>query len=220
MAGCETKFEKFNTTKVMNWIPENTSLIGTYVELLPLEEKHFDELSLLSNDARIWEFTSADMSTSEKRKATFGEALKLKATGNQHPFVIYHKIEKKLIGATRLMDLHPEHRKLEIGWTWLHPSYWASHINFECKLLLLNYSFEVLNTVRVQLKTDEKNLRSQKAIQKIGGIYEGIWRQDWIRDNGTLRNTVFFSILDKEWKGAKFNLEKLLQQKIKAYESL
>lgn len=200
----------------MNWIPASTQLIGTLVELHPLQESHFVELEILAREKRIWEFISIDMSTTEKCYEAFKTALKLKAEGNQHPFVIYHKSEKKLIGSTRLMDIHPVHKKLEIGWTWLHPNYWASAVNLECKLLLLSYCFEELKAVRVQIKTDENNIRSQKAIKKIGGIYEGILRQDCIRDNGTLRNTVFFSVLDKEWRQTKINLQQQYAQKISA----
>ena len=98
------------------------------------------------------------------------------------------------------MNIEPVHKKLEIGWTWLHPEYWASEINLECKLLLMTFCFEEWNAVRVQLKTDENNIRSRKAIEKIGGQFEGVLRNDMIRDNGTNRNSVYFSILDTEWE--------------------
>ena len=108
------------------------------------------------------------------------------------------------------MDIHPKDRKLEIGWTWLHPDYWATAINPECKLLLLTYCFETLKTIRVQLKTSDINLRSRKAIEKIGGKFEGVLRKDRIRDNGVPRNSAYFSIIEEEWESAKKNLEKLL----------
>lgn len=112
------------------------------------------------------------------------------------------------------MDIHFLHRKLEIGWTWLHPDYWATAVNLECKFLLLSFSFEELKALRVQLKTDENNIRSRKAIAKIGGQYEGILRKDILRDNGTSRNSVYFSLLDNEWERAKINLQGLLQRKL------
>ena len=107
-----------------------------------------------------------------------------------------------------------KHKKLEIGSTWLHPDYWATAINPECKLLLLTYCFEVLQAVRVQLKTDEKNMRSRKAIEKIGGQFEGILRNDMIRDNYTKRNSAYFSIIDDEWKDKKARLIELHNLKL------
>jgi RimJ/RimL family protein N-acetyltransferase len=133
--------------------------------------------------------------------------------GTQYPFVVIHKQENKIIGSTRLLDIHPAHKKLEIGWTWLHPGYWASAINLECKLLLLTYCFENFKANRVQLKTDENNLRSRKAIAKIGAHYEGILRNDQVRDNGTIRSTAYFSILNSEWENVKSNLSSLFQDK-------
>jgi RimJ/RimL family protein N-acetyltransferase len=133
--------------------------------------------------------------------------------GIQYPFVIYHKKENKLIGSTRYLDIQPFHKKLEIGWTWLHPNYWASAVNPECKLLQLTYAFENLKAVRVLLKTDENNIRSRKAIEKIGGQFEGVLRQDMIRDNGTLRSSAYYGLIDKEWEKTKENLQKQLNIK-------
>ena len=196
----------------MNWIKEGTTLRGEIVDLLPLSEQHFDELESLARDHRIWEFISVDMSSPEKCRVTFIQALKEREKGTQFPFVIYHKNEKRIIGCTRLMEMVPEHKKLEIGWTWLHPDHWATSVNPECKLLLLTFCFEELKTNRVQLKTDENNIRSRTAIQKIGGRYEGFFRQDHIRDNGTIRNTVYFSIIKNEWENVKVNLSALFQK--------
>lgn len=197
----------------MSWINSNTILNGKLVALIPLETNHFEELELLARDTRIWEFIPADMSSSEKCLKAFQTALDNKEKGTEFPFVIYSKTENKLIGSTRLMEIVPLHRRLEIGWTWLHPEYWATAVNLECKLLLLTFCFEDLKTIRVQLKTDEKNLRSRKAIEKIGAQYEGILRQDRIKDNGTVRSTAYFSIIDSEWKTAKKDLTTLLATK-------
>jgi RimJ/RimL family protein N-acetyltransferase len=87
-------------------------------------------------------------------------------------------------------------------------------VNLECKLLLLEFCFEELNAIRVQLKTDENNIRSQKAIRKIGAQYEGVLRNDWIRDNGTIRNSVYFSIISSEWKEVNIKLLALLNEKL------
>jgi RimJ/RimL family protein N-acetyltransferase len=195
------------------WIKPATTLKGELIELHPLEKNHFEELAVLAAEKRIWEFIPVDMSTREKWFQAFDKAINERAKGSQLPFVIFHKQENKIIGSTRLMNIEPEHRKLEIGWTWLHPCYWATAINLECKLLLLTFCFEELKAIRVQLKTDENNIRSQKAIVKIGAQFEGILRHDWIRENGTIRNSAYFSIINTEWKNVKKNLTILLQNK-------
>ena len=189
-------------------------LKGELVDLIPLEEKHFPELINLAADKRIWEFYSFDGSVTGKMHEVLKSALLEKENGMQYPFAIFHKAENKLIGSTRLMDIRAEHKKLEIGGTWLHSRYWATAINPECKLLLLSFCFEELNAVRVQLKTDEKNIRSQKAILKTGAIYEGILRHDMIRDNGTKRNSAYYSIIDEEWTDAKQKLRQLYLKKV------
>jgi RimJ/RimL family protein N-acetyltransferase len=200
----------------MNWIKHPTILNGESVSLLPLENSHFDELDVLSKDERIWEFNIHNMMDSDILLNSLKSSIVDRSKGTQYPFVIVHKKTNKLIGSTRLMDITQVHRKLEIGSTWLHPDYWGSEINPECKLLLLTHCFEVLQTVRVLLKTDENNIRSRNAIRKIGGQFEGILRNDMIRDNNTLRSSAYFSIIEEEWKDKKVKLTELYTAKKKA----
>ncbi len=179
----------------------NSSIVlkGNIIELHPLENDHFPELILLARDKRIWEFIPLNMNSDDQVLNKLQEALIQKNAGTQLPFIVLHKSENKIIGSTRLMNIEPEHRKLEIGWTWLHPDFWKTPVNLECKFLLMTHCFEELNTIRVQLRTDENNIRSKKAIQKIGASYEGTFRNDLIRENGTFRNSAYFSIIDTEW---------------------
>ena len=179
------------------WIEHPQVLTGKVVSLLPLEHSHFDELIALAGDNHIWQHYIFDASREEVFRKSLDEALLAREKRTQYPWVIVHKPTRKLIGSTRLMDIVPEHRKLEIGWTWLTPDYWGTGINEECKLLLLTYCFEALKTTRVLLKTDENNVRSRKAIEKIGGKFEGILRNDMIRENGTHRNSAYYSFIDK-----------------------
>jgi RimJ/RimL family protein N-acetyltransferase len=132
----------------------------------------------------------------------FNNALQEKIKGSQFPFVIFYKPEQRIIGSTRLLYLQPAHRKLEIGWTWLHPDYWHTAVNAACKSLLLAHCFDVMKAVRVQLKTDENNVRSRRAIEKTGARFEGILRNDMIRDDGTYRNSAYYSIVEGEWAPA------------------
>ena len=199
-----------------NWIHESTILKGEIVDLVPLDEKHTSTLELLAKDKRIWEHYTFDGTHPETFLNILTSAFAERDNGTRFPFTIFHKQENKIIGSTSFLDIHPKHKKLEIGSTWLHPDYWATVVNLECKLLLLTYCFEKLGTLRVQLKTDEKNLRSRKAIEKIGGEFEGILRNDLLRDNGTRRNSAYYSIIEEEWNDKKIKLTELYKQKLTA----
>lgn len=199
---------------MLTWIAQSTKLIGQTVDLTPLEQVHYEELFLIANDQRIWEFYAYDASDPFKFREIFTATLAEKEKGNQFPFVVYNKRENKIIGSTRFLDIQPKHKKLEIGTTWLHPEFWGTAANPECKLLLLTYCFERLQTIRVQLKTDENNLRSRKAIEKIGGQFEGVLRNDMLRDNNTKRNSAYYSITDEEWPDKKIKLTELYHSKL------
>ena len=191
-------------------IPHPTVLSGDIVELHPLGKAHFAELDALAKEPRIWEFYTVNGGNTESLTKSLQGGLDDREKGTQYPFVIYHKADGKLIGSTRFIDIQPLHNKLEIGWTWLHPDYWASAVNFECKLLLLQYAFETLGVYRVQFKVDVLNMRSRKAVEKIGGVAEGVLRHDMVRENGTKRNSVYFSIIDTEWPETKLKIQALL----------
>ncbi len=185
------------------WINHPAILKGETVDLLPLEKKHFEELFAAASDKKLWELIPTDCSTQENFTTAYSTALSEREKGNHYPFIIFHKPSNKIIGSTRFFEIIKRDKKLEIGWTWIIAEYWATGINLECKLLLLTYCFEVLKTRRVQLKTDENNLRSRKAIEKIGGRFEGVLRKDRIKDNGISRNAAYYSIIDDEWETAK-----------------
>lgn len=202
-----------------NWIPTPTTLTGDTVELISLDRTHFQELETLATDKRIWEHYTFDGSDSTTFRKTLELALVEQQKGTQFPFIIYHKTDKRYVGSTRFMDMQPTHKKLEIGTTWLLPDYWGTAVNLECKLLLLTFCFETLQTYRVQLKTDENNIRSRKAIEKIGGRFEGILRSDMVRDNGTKRNSAYFSILNEEWAEVKIRLTSLVRHSVQKINS-
>jgi RimJ/RimL family protein N-acetyltransferase len=197
-----------------NWIQHPTILDGSLVQLIPLEEKHFEELHAIANDKRIWEFYSGDWSVRETFDRIYNGSLKLREKGIEYPFVVTLKSNGKIIGSTRFMDIGAYDKRLEIGGTWYMPEYWATAINSDCKLALLTYAFETLHAKRVQLKTQHDNLRSRKAIEKIGGKFEGIIRRHMLKDDGTYRSSAYFSILDDEWPEVKINLQKFLDRKL------
>jgi RimJ/RimL family protein N-acetyltransferase len=192
-------------------------LKGELVELLPLEKELFDELYEAASDKKIWEFYVGDWSDQSTFNKVYTEALNLREQGLEYPFVIKLKSNQQIIGSTRLLDIGAYNKRLEIGGTWLMPQYWATAINFDCKLSLLTFCFDEINANRVQLKTQHDNLRSRKAIEKIGGKYEGILRQHMLKDDGSFRSSAYFSILKEEWSEVKFMLENKLYDKIKEF---
>ncbi|MCC9043996.1 GNAT family N-acetyltransferase [Myroides sp. M-43] len=201
------------TTNRKHWIPYPTVLQGTTIDLVPLEEHHLEELYQASGDKELWKQVLSDCSDRDTFFTVYRMALEVRDNGMQYPFVIIDKQTKKLIGSTQFFEMHEADKKLEIGWTWITCDYWGSVVNLECKLLLLTYCFEVLKTNRVQLKTKDDNLRSRKAIEKIGGVFEGILRKDKIQKDGTTRNAAYYSILNDEWESAKNNIHVLMSSK-------
>ena len=196
-----------------NWIKYPIRFAGETIDLLSLEKSHFDQLFESAIVKQTWEFYPIDCSDRNTFIAHYTEVLAARGKENHYPFAIFDKKANRFIGSTSLYDIHPKDRNLEIGWTWLHPDYWGTDANFECKLLLLTYCFDTLKCVRVQFRTNDLNLRSQKAIQKIGGKFEGILRKNKIRVDGSIRNSVYYSIIDDEWEEVRQQLLSELSKK-------
>jgi RimJ/RimL family protein N-acetyltransferase len=194
------------------WLQHPIVLNGTLVDLVPLERGHLDALYEAASDRVLWQLTPTDCSATSNFYPAYEIALAERAKGNQYPFVIRHRGTNRLIGSTRFLEIYPRDKKLEIGWTWIVKEFWGTAINMECKLLLLTYCFETLMVKRVQLKTKDTNFRSRKAIEKIGGVFEGILRKDRIQSDGLSRNAAYYSILDDEWDDAKIKIKKQLQK--------
>jgi RimJ/RimL family protein N-acetyltransferase len=196
------------------WIKHPTILEGKIIDLVPLEKEHLDELFIGASDKELWKLIPTDCSEKETFYKAYEFALGERETGNQYPFVIRHKQTNRLIGSTRLFEIYPADKKLEIGWTWIVKEFWGTIVNLECKLLLLTFCFEILKTNRIQLKTKDTNFRSRKAIEKIGGVFEGILRKDRIQSDGTTRNAAYYSILDDEWTHAKNKIKRQIDEKL------
>ncbi|KUO95510.1 GNAT family N-acetyltransferase [Ferroacidibacillus organovorans] len=185
-------------------------LTGRHVTLIPLSEEHTDELFQASQDDRIWTYLPSIVRTREDMAEIIKRALLDRRTGVDFPYVIRENATNQLIGSTRYLDYSAENHHIEIGWTWLTPRVWRTAINTECKYLLLRYGFETLGMIRIQLKTDRRNTRSQQAIERIGATKEGILRKHRILHDGYIRDTVYFSIIDEEWPDRKRRLEEML----------
>ncbi|KZE78102.1 GNAT family N-acetyltransferase [Myroides marinus] len=195
-----------------SWIPYPLVLEGNTVKLVPLEEHHLEELYKASSDKELWRLVPTDCSDRDTFYANYRNALAARDKGEQYPFVILDKETNAIIGSTRFFEMYEADKKLEIGWTWITQGYWGTVVNLECKLLLLTYCFETLKVNRVQLKTKDDNIRSRKAIEKIGGIFEGVLRKDKIQNDGTTRNAAYYSILDNEWEIAKKKIQCLINR--------
>jgi RimJ/RimL family protein N-acetyltransferase len=183
-------------------------LSGSRVKLLELEDSHIDELWESAKYESIWtHYTFRKMETKERFGNFIRESLEEAKIGKGYTFTIIDKASGKMSGGTSFLDINPESRSLEIGRTWLANPLQGSGLNYECKYLLLGYCFETLGLIRVFFKTDSNNKRSQKALEKIGAKYEGVLRNHMIREDGTFRHSVFYSIIESEWQGVRKHLE-------------
>ena len=186
------------------------TLTGKHVRLEPMTEAHIPALAEIGVGQGFWHFMLyGDMKTEADMRNWVLDILSRK---QDIPFVVVHLASGRVAGATRYLNIMPNDLGLEIGGTWYGPEFQRTAVNTECKYLLLKYAFESLGAIRVQLKTDSRNVRSQKAIERIGGVKEGVLRNHMILPDGTIRHSVFYSILDSEWEGVKGRLEEMMRE--------
>ena len=183
-------------------------LNGKYVRLEPMTEDHIPGLAEIGVGQTFWDFMLyGRMDSVEDMRNWVRDILSRAQNGTDLPFVAIHLASGKVAGATRYLNIMPKDRGLEIGGTWYGTEYQRTPVNTECKYLLLTHAFERLGCIRVQLKTDLRNVRSQRAIERIGAKREGILRNHMILPSGQFRDSVFYSILDSEWPEVKKRLE-------------
>lgn len=188
-------------------------LNGKYVLLEPMTEGHTSALAEIGVGQPFWNFMLyGDMNTMDDMRKWVLDILSRAEQGTDLPFVAIHLASGRVAGATRYLNIVPKDRGLEIGGTWYGPDFQRTPVNTECKYLLLRHAFETLGCIRVQLKTDLRNERSQQAIERIGAVKEGVLRNHMILPDGHYRYSVFYSILDTEWNGVKKRLEEMLNR--------
>lgn len=193
-----------------------TQLEGQFVYLELLQTSHIPVLKQLAKNERIWEYTKTlliDDNYDKQFENYIGAALDPRHTGGQVSFVIRRATDDALIGMTRYYGVESSHRRLCIGYTWYVPEVWGGVENKECKFLLLQYAFEKLGFQRVQFDVAHQNIRSQKAVIKIGGTREAVLRKHGLHADGTVRDTIVFSIIDDEWPEKKAALLKMIPPK-------
>jgi len=187
------------------------TLIGNHVRLEPLTEDHVSALTMIGAGQSFWDFmVYGNINTEDDMRSWVRDLLSRAEKGTDLPFVVIHLASGRVAGATRYLNIMPKDCGLEIGGTWYGLDFQRTPVNTECKYLLLKHAFVTLGCIRVQLKTDSRNERSQKAIERIGAIKEGVLRNHMILPDGHIRHSVYYSILDTEWEGVKKRLEEML----------
>jgi RimJ/RimL family protein N-acetyltransferase len=194
------------------WEGLSQRLAGHVAVLEPLRPDHLEPLWEVAQDERTWQWYLGAPPTRAWFDAFMGEALEAAERGEEAPFATVDARTSTVVGSTRFLSLRPEHRGLEIGSTWLHPSAWATGINIEAKLLMLRHAFERLGCMRVELKTDARNERSRAAMAALPAQFEGIHRKHLLRPYG-VRDSAWYSVVDDEWPEVKASLERRLAAK-------
>ena len=194
------------------WTNPTPRLEGRLVVLEPLEARHEPQLAEVSDDAEIWRWLTGTVPTREQFAAWVARALREAQAGRELPFATLDRATGRVIGSTRYLTLRPEHRGLEIGWTWLAPHAWQTGANVEAKLLMLDHAFERLDCLRVEFKTDARNERSRAALAALPARFEGIMRSHMVTPYG-VRDSAYYSVIATEWPAVRDNLKRRLAAK-------
>jgi len=188
-------------------------LEGDLVRLEPLRPEHEDGLWEASRDERTWRWLSiVQPGTRLELRDYLEAALANAAAGVELPFATVRLEDGRIVGSTRFLALCPEHRSLEIGWTWLAPAAWESGVNVEAKLLMFQDAFERLECRRVELKTDALNERSRRALAALPARFEGVHRKHMLVRGSENRDSAWYSIVDDEWPAVRKNLRERLRR--------
>ena len=181
-------------------------LNGSTIRLEPLTLAHLPGLVAIGLEPELWRWTLNKISDAEQMRAYVETALREQAHGSSLPFATIHQPTGQVIGSTRFGNISLENKRVEIGWTWIAPAWQRTAVNTEAKLLMLTYAFETGDCARVELKTNALNSKSRNAMLRLGCVEEGILRQHAIADDGTTRDTVYYSVLRAEWPTMKERL--------------
>ena len=187
------------------------SLEGDHVILEPLRTHHLTPL-LEASRSTDWTWNMTPLRSREDIDQRVKNGLEMETRDEGYVFVVSLKETKRVIGSTSYFGVVSRHKKVEIGYTWYTKDQWGTFVNPECKYLLLKHAFEDWHAVRVQLRTDINNLHSQRAILKLGAQYEGTFRNDGIRPDGTIRDSKIYSIIPADWPGVKSSLTKRISK--------
>ena len=192
---------------------EPCTLEGRLVRLEPLALSPLEGLWRVGLNPELWRLTVSKVGTPDDMRRYVEAALQAQREGTALPFATVWRACGQVIGSTRFANAALEHRRVEIGWTWLGRSWQRSGANAEAKYLMLRHAFEVWDLVRVELKTSTLNQQSRGAMRKLGAVEEGVLRRHMINEDGSPRDSVFYSILAEEWPKVKAGLEERLRER-------
>lgn len=186
------------------------TLEGRVVKLVPLEERHGDDLAKIADDPSIWRYIPLSLETREDVEAWVQHALNGAKSGRIISFVTIEKATGTVVGATSFRDIEPDHHTAEIGGTWIGLRWQRTAINSEAKYLMLRYLFDTLGWQRAWFKTDVLNVKSQRAIERLGATREGVMRKNMIVQHGRQRDSVLYAIIDDDWPAIRTRMEAAL----------
>jgi RimJ/RimL family protein N-acetyltransferase len=186
---------------------EPVTLEGSIVRLEPLSLDHVRALADVALDPAIWRWTIARPTTEAELRTWALNAIAGRETGAELPFATIDRASGRPIGSSRYMNIVLEHRRLEIGWTWVGTEFQRTGANREAKLLMLSHAFDTLGCRRVEFKTDALNEKSRTALLGIGATFEGIFRNHMVMPDGRMRDSAYYSVIDTEWPEVRAGLE-------------
>ncbi len=192
--------------------PTPVTLEGHGIRLEPLAPSHRDALAAVAEDGRLWELWFTSVPRPEQTAAYIADALTGQGAGHMLPWAVRELSTGTIVGTTRYHDMVPQIDRVEIGYTWYAARWQRSHVNTSCKLLLLAHAFDVLGCRVVGLRTDNFNFASQRAIAALGARLDGVIRHHHARRDGTVRDSVMYSILAPEWPDVRRHLVTRLER--------
>lgn len=203
-----------HSESLFQWPLQPVTLQGYSVRLSLVDYSHLEQLSRWSGEEEIWRYmTFAHLESRDELKTWIGSAMDANKRGTELNFAIIDEASQSAVGTTSFYRVVSEHKRLELGKTWLGAPYRRTHINTAAKYLMLNYAFEAILANRVELNTDIRNVRSQRAMERIGAIRDGVLRCHTIMRDGFVRDTVNYSFTFRDWPATKVSLRKMLEER-------
>ena len=187
--------------------PSTVRLVGNYAALELLDQKHEQDLRESVEDGQLYELWYATVPNADGVRLEIERRLALREVGSMFPFAVIEQSSTKAVGMTTYMNIDALNKRVEIGSTWYRKAIQRTPINTECKLLLMTHAFEELNCIAVEFRTHVMNQKSRQSIERLGAKLDGILRSHSILENGTLRDTAVYSVIESEWPAVKVNLQ-------------